>query len=235
VPLIVLGTLILWFGWYGFNCGSTLSMDAEMGYLAAQVAVNTTLAPTFGGMAAAFFRRWQTGRWNAVSTCGGMLGGLVSVTAGCGNIRGYSAVIIGTIGGFVYMGATDLFVKKFHLDDPVEAAAIHGACGCWGVIAAVLFDWGKGAGIYSGWNGFAGSEDTQGAGFLANLVGIIAIMAWSSIMLSITFLALKSCGFLRISHEQESVGLDEDEFTPTRAYTTGSKVMVSTKGTEREV
>jgi Amt family ammonium transporter len=221
VPLIVLGTLILWFGWYGFNCGSTLSMNGEMGYLAAQVAVNTTLSPTFAGMTTAFFRRWQTGRWNTVSMCGGMLGGLVSVTAGCGNVSGYSAVIIGIIGGFVYMGAGDLFVYKFKLDDPVEAAAIHGACGTWGVLAATLFDWGKGAGVYSGWNGFkapVGEPDSQGSAILANVVGIIVITIWSGGMLSLVFVALKAAGFLRISHEQEHVGLDEDEFTPTRAY-----------------
>jgi Amt family ammonium transporter len=242
VPLIVLGTLILWFGWYGFNCGSTLTMNAESGYLAAQVAVNTTLAPTFAGMTTAFVRRWQTGRWNTVSMCGGMLAGLVSITAGCGNVRGYSAVIIGIIGGLVYMGAGDLFVYKFKLDDPVEAAAIHGGGGLWGCIAAALFDWGKGSGHYNGWGGYTtDGVYGMGDGLLANIVGVLVIMAWSATMHSLIFLALKAFGFLRITHHQEALGLDEDEFTPTRAYSNafsakgGSMKVAPNKGTEQEV
>merc|ERR1719359_2480256 len=81
VAFVVLGTFILWFGWYGFNCGSTLAMSEDAGRLAAQVAVNTTLSPCFSGFLVTFVRRYQTGRWSAVSMCGGILGGLVSITA----------------------------------------------------------------------------------------------------------------------------------------------------------
>merc|ERR1719262_1365706 len=191
--------------------------DAATAHIAAQAAVNTTLSCCFGGMVTAFFRRWQTGRWNAISMCGGMLGGLVSITAGCSQVRAYSAVIIGCIGGFVYMGAGDLMIKC-KIDDPVEAAPIHGACGAWGVLAAALFDWGKGQGHFHGWSGLSPSWFSYGDGILANVVGIIAIAAWSGTMLTIVFIALKAGGFLRISVEEEHVGLDDHEFTPTRAY-----------------
>merc|ERR1719359_2684570 len=95
IAFIVLGTIVLWFGWYGFNCGSTLGMNEEKGRLAAQVAVNTTLAPAFAGLTATFVKRMQTGKWSTPTTCGGILGGLVSITAGCGSVSAWSAVVIG--------------------------------------------------------------------------------------------------------------------------------------------
>merc|ERR1719399_2528688 len=219
VSLVVLGTIILWFGWYGFNCGSTLAMDgAGSGQLAAQVAVNTTLSPAFAGLLTSFVRRYQTGRWSAVSTCGGILGGLVSITAGCGSVRPFSAVIIGCIGGIMYMLAGDMMVR-FKIDDPVEAFPVHGACGMWGVLAAALFDWGVPAGYWNGWGGFSPTEGaTLGSGLLANFVGIVAIFVWSGTLLGLTFTALKAAHFLRIPVEGELEGLDAHEFSPTKAY-----------------
>merc|ERR1719247_1747888 len=142
VPNVALGTFILWFGWYGFNCGSTLYMEgvASAGS-AALVAVNTTLAPAAGGVSAMFLRRFVLAPkcWNVTYVCGGILGGLVSITAGCGNIHPRGAILVGIIGGGVYCAASEL-LQKLKIDDPVEAFPVHGACGIWGVVAVPIFD-----------------------------------------------------------------------------------------------
>jgi len=215
VPFIVLGTVILWFGWYGFNCGSTLGMSESKGRLAAQVAMNTTLSPAISGLVVTFTMRYRMGHWNTVSMCGGILAGLVSITAGCGSVTPISALIIGAIGGLVYMLASDVLPKYLHIDDPVEAFAVHGACGIWGVLAAALFDWGVPQGKWHAWKGFEPTADaTLGGGLAANVAGIAAIMAWSGSLLTIVFMGLRKMHFLRIPKEAEDVGLDLFEFSP---------------------
>merc|ERR1719454_2411095 len=140
LPLVVLGTFILWFGWYGFNCGSTLGMSStSTGALAAQVAMNTTLAAATGGISVFLIRYAIMKKYDVGGLCNGILAGLVSITAGCGNVESGSAVAIGLIGAFVYQGASMLLVK-LKIDDPVDASPVHGACGIWGVLAAGLFD-----------------------------------------------------------------------------------------------
>merc|ERR1711943_150222 len=111
VPNAALGTFILWFGWYGFNCGSTLYMTGfGTAGSAALVAVNTTLAPAAGGIAAMILRRFVLApkSWNVTYVRGGILGGLVSITAGCGNIHPRATVFVGLIGGAGYCGASEL-------------------------------------------------------------------------------------------------------------------------------
>merc|ERR1719171_2200380 len=123
VPNVALGTFILWFGWYGFNCGSTLYMTGfGTAGSAALVAVNTTLAAAAGGVSAMFLRRFvlPPKAWNVTYVCGGILGGLVSITAGCGNIHPRAAILVGFIGGVVYCCASEL-LQKAKIDDPVEA------------------------------------------------------------------------------------------------------------------
>merc|ERR1719456_1410180 len=142
VPNAALGTFILWFGWYGFNCGSTLYMEGVgSAASAALVAVNTTLAAASGGVSAMFLRRFVLApkAWNVTYVCGGILGGLVSITAGCGNIHPRATILVGIIGGCVYCGASEL-LQKLKIDDPVEAFPVHGACGIWGVLAVPAFD-----------------------------------------------------------------------------------------------
>merc|ERR1719217_1509840 len=142
VPNAALGTFILWFGWYGFNCGSTLYMYGfESAQSAALVAVNTTLAPAGGGIAALILRRFvlEPKMLTVTSVCGGILAGLVSITAGCGNIHPRGTIVVGFLGGLIYCGASEL-LQKLKIDDPVEAFPVHGACGIWGVIAVPIFD-----------------------------------------------------------------------------------------------
>jgi Amt family ammonium transporter len=232
VVYVVLGTIILWFGWYGFNCGSTLTMNETAGYLAAQVAVNTTLAPAMSGLVVTFWQRLQTGRWNVCNMCGGCLGGLVSITASCGNVMSWSAIVIGFIGGIVYMNANNVLLY-FHIDDPVQAFPVHGACGMWGLIGTALFDWGGPNGKYHGWGGYSPTDGaTIGGALAAQVVGGISIALWSGIVLSLFFKAMKKLGFLRVSEETEDLGLDAKEFSPARPYSSPEVSATYTPGEE---
>merc|ERR1719498_602283 len=217
VPNAALGTFILWFGWYGFNCGSTLYMTgfAQAGS-AALVAVNTTLAPAAGGIAAMALRRFvlPPKAWNVTYVCGGILGGLVSITAGCGNINPAGTIIVGLIGGAVYCGASEL-LQKLKIDDPVEAFPVHGACGIWGVIAVPLFDIntlsGVGGDLY-------GPGISLGSSLGAQLAGCVIIPLWTGIFSAIMFGIVKAAGLLRIPADDEKVGIDAAEFSPKGAY-----------------
>jgi len=218
VPNAALGTFILWFGWYGFNCGSTLYMEsfASAGS-AALVAVNTTLAPAAGGISAMLLRRFVLApkAWNVTYVCGGILGGLVSITAGCGNIHPRATILVGFIGGCVYCAASEL-LQKLKIDDPVEAFPVHGACGIWGVLAVPLFDI----------NTVGAGGDLYGPGIplvdslIAQAAGCVIIPLWTGIFSGIMFVIVKAAGLLRVDAEQEKVGIDAAEFSPKGAYKT---------------
>merc|ERR1719487_403551 len=221
VPNAALGTFILWFGWYGFNCGSTLYMSGigEAGS-AALVAVNTTLAPAAGGIAAMLLRRFVLSpkAWNVTYVCGGILGGLVSITAGCGNIHPRGAIIVGFIGGLVYCGA-GMLLQKLKIDDPVEAFPVHGACGIWGVLAVPLFDintmTGAGGDLY-------GPGISMGASLMAQVMGCVVIPVWTGIFSGIMFVIIKAAGLLRVEEDHEKMGIDHAEFSPKFAYSGGA-------------
>merc|ERR1712232_1422414 len=139
LPLVVLGTFILWFGWYGFNCGSTLGLsDAGTGELAAHVAMNTTIAAATGGLVVFLLRVViLKGAYDIAGFCNGILAGLVSITAGCGNVDCGSAFVIAIIGGCIYQAAS-VTLKKLGIDDPIDAFAVHGAAGAWGVMGGFI-------------------------------------------------------------------------------------------------
>jgi Amt family ammonium transporter len=140
VNIAAIGAVMLWFGWYGFNPGSTLSaMDWEG---IGRVAINTTLAASAGGLVAIFFIYRRTKKWDVGSTINGFLGGLVAVTAPCYWINPLGAVIIGAVAGILVPLATDL-LEHLRIDDPVGAVPVHGACGIWGTLAVGLFATGE--------------------------------------------------------------------------------------------
>ncbi|CAE7286589.1 AMT1-1 [Symbiodinium natans] len=227
LPLITMGTFILWFGWYGFNCGSTLGMNSiGQGFMAAHVAMNTTIAAATAGLTVFVLRLVMTkGKYDIGGFCNGILAGLVSITAPCGNVECGSAFAIALIGAFVYQGSSSL-LKKLKVDDPIDAFAVHGACGAWGVMAAALFDWGEGFDLHHGWSGFACTADDSGAcisggngdGFAANLLEVIMITLWSGFWTALIFLPLRFSGFLRVSDEDQDAGLDAVKHSPSKAY-----------------
>lgn len=155
IPLAVLGTIILFFGWFGFNPGSTLSGgDLRISI----VAVNTMMAGAVGGLTAMLYMWFKYGKPDPSMTCNGALAGLVAITAPCAFVNGVSALIIGAIAGILVCAGVEFIERKLHIDDPVGAIAVHGLNGLWGVISLGLFA----DGTYgAGWNGI-GAQVYQG-------------------------------------------------------------------------
>jgi len=218
VPFCVLGTFILWVGWYGFNPGSTGSLhDIATANTAGLVAVNTTLAPCAAGLLV-FFLRAQVLQPKCLDVggfCNGILAGLVSITAGCSNVEPWEALIIGLIGGLVYQGAS-MLLKKLKIDDVVDAFPVHGAGGAWGVIALGLFG--------NPNRGMGGNGAFYGGNQLGTqLVGGIIIACWAAALSCLLLVPLKLAGMLRLSDEFQIAGADAKEHSPPRAYNGESK------------
>jgi Amt family ammonium transporter len=150
LPLSVLGSLILAFGWFGFNAGSTLSAaDPRI----ALVAVNTMLASSAGALTALFLVWYMLRKPDLGMACNGLLGGLVAITASCAFVSPAAAALVGVVAGGLVVLVVRLLERRLRIDDPVGAVAVHGACGMWGALAlGLLADGSYGV----GWNGVAG-------------------------------------------------------------------------------
>ena len=209
IALATIGMFILWFGWYGFNPGSTLGLSGGGAELAARVAVTTTLAAAAGGVTAMLWSRLRTGRYDAGLTINGILAGLVGITAGTATVDPWASVVIGGIAALVmYYGVQML--DNFKVDDPVGAVSVHAFAGIWGVIAVGLFS--SEAGMES-----AGYVDPSSYGlFLGGgieqlgmqLIGIGAIVAWTAATAGVLFFVIKVTVGLRVTEEEEMRGLD---------------------------
>jgi len=214
IPLQALGTFILWFGWYGFNCVSTLTITG-FGGVAAKVAANTTIGAAGGGLGALLFNRilvafkHRTTPWDISSLMNGILGGLVSITASCAVIEPYGALAAGVIGGMVYVAASSM-IKGLEVDDPLDAFAVHGACGFWGLLAAGIFAHSQNVKAAYGVDQVSGFYDKDNGGnqFDVQLAFGVAVAAWSSSMSFILFKGLGVIGWLRVPAEAEEMGVD---------------------------
>mmetsp|Transcript_29719 Transcript_29719/g.78911 ORF Transcript_29719/g.78911 Transcript_29719/m.78911 type:complete len:478 (-) Transcript_29719:112-1545(-) len=225
IPFVVMATFFLWFGWYGFNPGSTLEMHtAEKAHQAGLVAVNTTLAPCVAGLTVFFLRAKVVApkRKDVGGFCNGVLAGLVSITAGCAYVKSWEALIIGLVGGVSYQGVS-MLMTWLELDDVVDAVAVHGACGLWGVVAVGLFgdpDHGMGG------NGAFYGGDQLGVQIMA----VIVIFAWTFTLSVVVFSLLRVLGLLRLSDDYQDVGADLKEHSPTRAYTPERRTSKTSQG-----
>ncbi|CAE7242652.1 AMT1-1 [Symbiodinium sp. CCMP2592] len=236
LPLVVLGTFALWFGWYGFNPGSTLGMHTgDTGAMAAQVAMNTTISAATGGLTVFMLRYGIYKKYDVGGLCNGILAGLVSITAPCGNVECGSAFAIGFIGALVYQAAS-MFLQKMKIDDPVDASPVHGFCGVWGLLAAALFDWGKGFDHYHAWFGFSCKPVSDadpscmtgigGRAIAAQAIMALVIIAWAGTLSGLAFFVLKMTGKLRIDEETEETGMDLKQHSPPKAYAIGLNFQV---------
>jgi len=209
------GTIILWFGWYGFNPGSTLSAMDTAGI--ARVAANTTLAACAGGLGALFFVYPRSKKWDCGATCNGLLAGLVAITCPCYWVSPLGAIILGAVAGVIVILATDL-LEYLRIDDPCGAWPVHGACGIWGTWSLGLFATGEfGAPTPTGADNSAASLVKglfYGGGtnqFIAQVIGNAAIGIGVFAAAMILMYAVKATGTLRLSKEGEIEGLDLHE------------------------
>jgi len=205
--LAALGTFILWFGWYGFNPVSTLAFE-YMGD-AARVAVTTTLSAAAGGCTTLAIHVALKNPPDVFPALNGILAGLVSITAPCPVVEPWAAAFIGFVGGFVYYGSSSL-LKKLQIDDPLDASPVHFFCGIWGVLSVGLFAekeyvgsvYGKDPDAYGAFMGGGGKQ-------LGNqIIGVLAITGWVCSTCALVFGTLKALKMLRVSAEDEELGLD---------------------------
>jgi Amt family ammonium transporter len=213
MTLAAVGGVILWFGWYGFNPGSTLSAMDLHGI--ARVATNTTLAACAGGLSALFFIYWRGRYWDCGITINGFLAGLVAVTCPCYWVSPTGAFILGGLAGVLCVLAVDLF-EHLRIDDPVGAVSVHGICGIWGTLSLGLFATGQ-----FGAPGPDGPDTSTvvtglfyGGGFsvlIAQAVGSICVCAATFGTSLAMMYWLKAVGVLRLSAEKERAGMDVSE------------------------
>jgi Amt family ammonium transporter len=203
LPLVTIGVFILWFGWYGFNAGSTLGMGEPE--VVARVAMNTTLAPAAGAIAAMVTAWVMFGKPDLTVALNGSLAGLVGITAPCAVVGSGSSIAIGIVAGvLVVYGITWLNVIR--IDDPVGAIPVHGLCGIWGTLAVGVF--GQAAlGAPSDGLFYGGGFGQLGV----QALGVIACVGFTAIAMGIVFKAIDAVIGLRVTRETELRGLDLDE------------------------
>jgi ammonium transporter, Amt family len=202
IPLASLGVFILWFGWFGFNAGSTTSgTDLSI----AVIAVTTNLAAAAGSISAMIFVWIKFGKPDISMSLNGALAGLVGITAGCANVSPSSALMIGGISGILVVVSVEFFDKVLKIDDPVGAISVHGVCGAWGTLAVGLFAQEK----FGGVNGLLhGGGISQ---FITQLMGVVSVFAWVFISAFAVFYVIKVTMGLRASDEDQLKGLDIEE------------------------
>jgi Amt family ammonium transporter len=223
LTIAVVGGLILWFGWYGFNPGSTLSAMDFVG--TGRIAANTTLAACAGGLTAVFFMYLRCKKWDAGAITNGFLAGLVAITCPCYWVSPTGAIVLGGIAGIIVILGIDL-LEFCRIDDPIGAWPVHGLCGVWGTLSLGLFA--SGEYNISGSANFAPPINTAGtvdhAAFLtglfygggwqpleAQIIGSFIVCAATFSVAMLVFGALNVVGLLRISKDGELEGMDLHE------------------------
>jgi Amt family ammonium transporter len=207
---VVVGTLVLVFGWMGFNPGSTLgATDLRISI----VAVNTLLAGCAATVTAIAWTNAKWGKPDISMACNGMLAGLVAITAPCAFVAPWAAVLIGIIAGFLVCYGVWFFDHVAHVDDPCGAISVHGVCGAWGVISVGIFADGTYGDKWNGVNGTVkGIIYGDGGQLVAQFAHAIGSFVWAMAVTFIIFTIAKRFMKIRVSPEVELEGLDMGEF-----------------------
>ena len=184
LPLGALGVFILWFCWFGFNCGSTTAATYNLG----DIAMTTNLAAALVTLIVTWVRY---GKPDISMTMNGALAGLVAITASCDVVNDYEALFIGAVAGVVVVFAVEFFDKVVKIDDPVGAISVHGVCGALGTLFTGIFG--------------------EGCSFITQLIGFVAVAAYTLILAFILFFVLKKTIGLRVTEKEEIDGLDMHE------------------------
>ncbi len=215
IPMALLGTFILAFGWFGFNPGSTLAgTDLRIGV----IATNTMLASASGAFIAALYMWIRYGKPDPSMVANGMLAGLVAITAPCAFVNSVFAVLIGAVAGVLVILSVYFVEGTLKVDDPVGAISVHGTCGAWGVLSLGLFA----DGAYGdGWNGVTGTVKGLFYGdasqFVAQCVDVAANFCYVFVVSYIVFKLIDAIVGMRVKPEDELQGLDLTE-TGALAY-----------------
>ncbi|MSC82581.1 ammonium transporter [Eubacterium sp. am_0171] len=191
LPIAALGVFILWFCWFGFNCGSTTAATTNLG----DIAMTTNLAAAAATLLAMTVTWLRYGKPDVSMTFNGSLAGLVAITAGCDTVSNWSAIIIGAIAGIVVVFSVEFFDKAAKIDDPVGAISVHGVCGALGTILTGVF-----------------SPDYS---VVTQLIGVASVMAFVGIMAVIIFTIINKTIGLRVNKTEETEGLDVHEHGST--------------------
>ncbi len=210
LPIGALGVFILWLGWYGFNGAAATSLDQL-----ASVFVTTTIAPAIATVVCMIFTWLKYGKPDVSMCLNASLAGLVAITAPCDVTDAFGAIVIGAVAGLLVVFGVWFLDNKLHIDDPVGAVAVHCLNGIWGTIATGLFATTTAPGNDS-LNGLF-----YGGGFRPlgiQLLGFAAVAAWTAVTITITFLVIKAVVGLRVTEEEEIIGLDATEHGLPSAY-----------------
>lgn len=214
LTLGALGCFILWFAWYGFN-GAAASDPTQL----AQILGTTTIAPAVATFACMMFTWIRNGAPDVSMCLNASLAGLVGITAGCANVDALGATIIGLVDGILVVIAVEVIDQKLKIDDPVGAVAVHGCNGLWGTVAVGLFDYNNGV-FYGGGFHQLGVQ----------VLGVVCIAAYTAVAMTIVFTILKHTIGLRVSAEEEIMGLDIAEHDLASAYADFLPISATTMG-----
>ena len=195
VPFVIIGTFILFFGWFGFNINSGDSIGLN--------AINTLLAGATGAVVALYIQLVRTGQTDILMACNGALAGLVGITAPVAHVDPWAAVAIGAIAAPIMMGSVWAIENILKIDDPVSAISVHGTCGLWGILAVGIFANGN-----NDVNGLVGGEGLQ---IVSQLISMGVVLAWALVTGFAMFLLLKYTMGVRASRQEEEQGLDLSE------------------------
>ncbi len=208
ITLGALGCFILWFGWYGFNGAA-----AWDGTSLASIFLTTTIAPAVATCTTMIFTWIKNGKPDVSMCLNASLAGLVGITAGCDSLDAIGATVVGVVSGILVVVAVEFLDLKLHIDDPVGAVGVHLCNGVWGTLAVGLL---ANPDAPAGLNGlfYTGNAVLLGK----QTVGILAVLAWTAVTMTITFLIIKKTVGLRVSAEEEIKGLDSTEHGLPSAY-----------------
>jgi len=203
MPFAALGTLILWVGWFGFNPGTQVAIVGADGGVVGLCLVNTVLCPAASAFTCFLLSFVATP--DLTSVLNSVLGGLVAITACCHCVQPWAAVLIGIFSCPCYIGSS-MLLKKLKIDDVIDASPVHFFCGIWGLIATGLFMDERLAGTGGHKYGCFMGDDGTLLGW--QLCGIIVITLWTAVLTAVFLLPLHFLGMLRLSEEEEQLGLD---------------------------
>lgn len=226
LTLGALGVFILWFCWFGFNGCSTVAADSDEALLSmSSIFVTTNMAAAVAAVTTMFITWIRYKKPDVSMTLNGALGGLVAITAGCDMVFPFGAAIIGIIAAFVIVFGIEFVDKILKIDDPVGAVGVHGMCGAIGTILTGLFALDSGL-LYGGGTHF----------FIVQIIGVLSVIAWVSVTITIVFIVIKNTVGLRVSEEEEIIGLDIEEHNLASSYADFMPVVtnVAVKGTSLE-